>query len=44
MHDEIGCTGKNCPNVLQFTKLDTVFAIYKNETEALQHFAKSSRF
>ena len=34
---------KTARDVLQFTKLDTVFAIYKNETEALQHFAKSSR-
>jgi len=28
--------------VLQFTKLDTAFAIYRDEAEALQHFAKSS--
>src|SRR5215467_9012799 len=32
---------KAARDVLQFTKLDTVFAIYRNETEALQHFAKS---
>ena len=30
-------------DVLQFTKLDTVFAIYRSEAEAMQHFAKSSR-
>jgi stage II sporulation protein AA (anti-sigma F factor antagonist) len=34
---------KAARDVLQFTKLDTVFAIYRNEAEALQHFAKSSR-
>src|SRR5262245_1134442 len=34
---------KAAQDVLQFTKLDTVFAIYRNEVEALQHFAKSSR-
>jgi len=34
---------KAARDVLQFTKLDTAFAIYKNEAEALQHFAKSSR-
>jgi len=34
---------KTTRDVLQFTKLDTVFAIYKEETEALQHLAKSSR-
>ena len=33
---------KAARDVLQFTKLDTVFAIYGNETEALQHFAKSA--
>src|SRR5215471_1372736 len=31
---------KAARDVLQFTKLDTVFAIYRNEAEALQHFAK----
>ena len=30
-------------DVLQFTKLDTAFAIYSNEAEALQDLAKSSR-
>jgi len=30
-------------DVLQFTKLDNVFATYKDEAEALQHFAESSR-
>jgi anti-anti-sigma factor len=34
---------KAARDVLQFTKLDTAFAIYRNEAEALQHFAKSSR-
>jgi anti-sigma B factor antagonist len=34
---------KTAQNVLQFTKLDTVFAIYRNEAEALQRFANSSR-
>ena len=34
---------KASQDVLQSTKLDTVFAIYRNESEALQHFAKSSR-
>src|SRR5215831_8981151 len=29
--------------VLQFTKLDTAFAIYRNEAEALQHFEKTAR-
>jgi len=33
---------KAARDVLQFTKLDTAFAIYKNEAEGLQHFAKSS--
>ena len=28
--------------VLQFTKLDTVFAIYRDEVEALQHLSGSS--
>jgi anti-anti-sigma factor len=34
---------KAARDVLQFTKLDNVFAIYSNEAEALQHFAKASR-
>jgi stage II sporulation protein AA (anti-sigma F factor antagonist) len=34
---------KAARDVLQFTKLDTVFAIYRNEAEALQHFGNSSR-
>jgi len=34
---------KAARDVLQFTKLDTVFAIYGNEAEALQHFEKTSR-
>jgi len=34
---------KAAQDVLRFTKLDNVFAIYRNEVEALQHFAKSSR-
>ena len=34
---------KAAQHVLQFTKLDTAFAIYRNEAEALQRFAKSSR-
>jgi anti-anti-sigma factor len=34
---------KAARDVLQFTKLDNVFATYKNEAEALQHFAESSR-
>jgi len=34
---------KAARDVLQFTKLDTAFAIYRNEAEALQRFAKSSR-
>ena len=34
---------KAAQDVLQFTKLDTVFAIYRNESEALQHFAESAR-
>jgi stage II sporulation protein AA (anti-sigma F factor antagonist) len=34
---------KASQDVLQSTKLDTVFTIYRNEAEALQHFAKSSR-
>ena len=33
---------KAARDVLQFTKLDTALAIYSNEAEALQHFAKSS--
>jgi stage II sporulation protein AA (anti-sigma F factor antagonist) len=35
---------KAARDVLQFTKLDTAFAIYRNEAEALQRFGKSSRF
>src|SRR5215471_17512382 len=35
---------KAARDVIQFTKLDNVFAIYGNEAEALQHFGKSSRF
>ena len=34
---------KAAQDVLQFTKRDNVFAIYRNEAEALQRFAKSSR-
>src|SRR5215510_7917580 len=34
---------KAARDVLQFTKLDTVFAIYRDEAEALQHFEKTSR-
>jgi len=34
---------KAARDVLQFTKLDTAFAIYSNEAEALQDLAKSSR-
>jgi stage II sporulation protein AA (anti-sigma F factor antagonist) len=34
---------KAARDVLESTKLDNVFAIYRNEVEALQHFAKSSR-
>jgi len=33
---------KAARDVLQFTKLDTALAIYKNEAEALQHLSKSS--
>ena len=33
---------KAARDVLQFTKLDTVFAIYRDEVEALQHLSKQS--
>ena len=35
---------KAARDVLESTKLDNVFAIYRNEAEALQHFAESARF
>ena len=34
---------KAARDVLQSTKLDNVFAIYRNEAEALQRFVKSAR-
>ena len=35
---------KAARDVLESTKLDNIFAIYRNEAEALQHFAESARF
>src|SRR5215475_746121 len=37
---ELVAPAKAARDVLQFTKLDTVFTIYRSEAEALDHFGK----